>query len=119
MRVTFPPITHPCFFGIDMGRRWELIAAHETVEEIRNDIGADSLGYLSPEGLIKSTGQSGDGFCTACFSGTYPMEVPGELDKLSLEPPTWVRDSHDIDWEPQAPSGHHWWSAAAESARRT
>ena len=53
MRITAPPITHPCFFGIDMGRRWELIAAHETIEEIRQDIGADSLGYLTPQGLVE------------------------------------------------------------------
>jgi amidophosphoribosyltransferase len=99
MRITMPPITHPCFFGIDMGRRWELIAAHETVEEIRQDIGADSLGYITNEGLFGATGQPGHSFCTACFTGTYPMEVPGELDKLGLEPPAWAHDRHDIDWQ--------------------
>jgi amidophosphoribosyltransferase len=100
MRVTFPPITHPCFFGIDMGRRWELIAAKETVEEIRRDIGADTLGYLSPTGLLSVVDQPANTLCMACFSGKYPMPVPLELDKLSLEPPAWVRDAHDIDWEP-------------------
>jgi amidophosphoribosyltransferase len=99
MRVAAPPITHPCFFGIDMGRRWELIAAQETVEEIRRDIGADSLGYLTRDGLIGAVGQPRDGFCMACFTGEYPMDVPQELDKLSLEPPDWVRDRHDIEWE--------------------
>jgi amidophosphoribosyltransferase len=103
MRVTMPPITHPCFFGVDMGRRWELIAARETLEEIRNSIGADTLGYLSPDGLVASTDQPGDSFCTSCFTGKYPMPVPLELDKLSLEAPTWVRDAHDIDWEPHEP----------------
>ena len=102
MRVTFPPITHPCFFGIDMGRRWEMIAAKETVEEIRAEIGADSLGYLSSEGLMTAIGQPSDSFCTGCFTGKYPMPVPLELDKLSLEPPAWARDAHDIDWEPPA-----------------
>jgi amidophosphoribosyltransferase len=101
MRVTFPPITHPCFFGIDMGRRWELIAAKETVEEIRQDIGADSLGYLSTEGLLQVVKQPANTLCMACFTGNYPMPVPLELDKLSLEPPAWVRDAHDIEWEPQ------------------
>ena len=100
LRATMPPITHPCFFGIDMGRRWELIAARETVEEIRSDIGADSLGYLSPEGLVAATNQRRDSFCTACFTGSYPMDVPGELDKLGLEPPDWARDRHEIDWYP-------------------
>ncbi|MPZ48524.1 MAG: amidophosphoribosyltransferase [Dehalococcoidia bacterium] len=101
MRVTAPPITHPCFFGIDMGRRWELIAAQETVDEICRDIGADSLGYLSPQGLVSGVGQSEDSFCMACFTGKYPMEVPTELDKLGLEPPAWARDRHDIEWESQ------------------
>lgn len=100
MRVTAPPITHPCFFGIDMGRRWELIAARETVEEIRQDIGADSLGYLTERSLVESIGQPRESFCMACFTGEYPMDVPQELDKLGLEPPDWVRDRHDIEWDP-------------------
>jgi amidophosphoribosyltransferase len=83
-----------------MGRRWELIAARETVEEIRQTIGADTLGYLTPDGLVTAIGQQKDSFCMACFTGNYPMPVPLELDKLSLEPPAWVRDAHDIDWEP-------------------
>ncbi len=99
MRVAFPPITHPCFFGVDMGRRWELIAAQETVDEIRKDIGADSLGYLTPDALVDAVGQPRETFCTACFTGEYPLDVPQELDKLGLEPPVWVRDSHDIEWE--------------------
>jgi amidophosphoribosyltransferase len=98
LRVTAPPITHPCFFGIDMGRRWELIAAHETVEEIREDIGADSLGYLTKEGLVAAIGQPRESFCMGCFTGAYPMDVPTELDKLGLEPPGWG-DRHDIDWD--------------------
>jgi amidophosphoribosyltransferase len=105
MRVAAPPITHPCFFGIDMGRRWELIAAHETVEGIRRSIGADSLGYLSKEGLVAAIGdQPRESFCMACFTGEYPMPVPRELDKLGLEPPHWARDRHDIEWEPQQPA---------------
>jgi amidophosphoribosyltransferase len=103
MRVTAPPITHPCFFGIDMGRRWELIAARETIEEIRQSIGADTLGYLSPEGLVSAIGQPANTFCMSCFTGAYPMPVPLELDKLSMEPPAWARDAHVIDWESQEP----------------
>jgi amidophosphoribosyltransferase len=112
MRVTMPPITHPCFFGIDMGRRWELIAARETVEEIRQTIGADTLGYITPKGLTGAIGQTADSFCTACFTGEYPMPVPLELDKLSLETPSWVRDVHDIDWEPPQPVGQSGQSSA-------
>ena len=112
VRVTAPPITHPCFFGIDMGHRWELIAAQETIEEIRLDIGADSLGYLTSEGLVKAVGQPRESFCMACFTGDYPMDVPRELDKLQMEPPAWARDRHDIEWEPQAPSGQRPWAAA-------
>jgi hypothetical protein len=79
-----------------------LIAAHETIEEIRRDIGADSLGYLSTPGLVRAVGdQPAESFCMACFTGNYPMEVPTELDKLGLEPPIWARDHHDIEWEPQ------------------
>jgi amidophosphoribosyltransferase len=115
MRVTMPPITHPCFFGVDMGRRWELIAARETVEEIRQTIGADTLGYVSAESLIAATGQGPDSFCTACFSGEYPMPVPLELDKLVLETPAWVRDAHDIEWEAQAPSEPAVWGIASSS----
>jgi amidophosphoribosyltransferase len=104
MRVTAPPITHPCFFGIDMGRRWELIAARETIEEIRVDIGADSLGYLTRQGLTEAIGQPAGSFCMACFTGEYPLEVPQELDKLGLEPPEWVQDRHGISWTPDGAS---------------
>jgi len=101
LRVTAPPITHPCFFGIDMGRRWELIAARETIEEIRADIGADSLGYLTTQGLVEAIGQPRDSFCMACFTGSYPMDVPQELDKLGLETPQWLRDSDTPEWKAQ------------------
>jgi amidophosphoribosyltransferase len=100
MRVTAPPITHPCFFGIDMGRRWELVAARETIEQIREDIGADSLGYLTKEGLTAAINQPSKSFCMACFTGQYPIEVPQELDKLGLEPPEWAKDRHGINWTP-------------------
>ena len=85
MRITSPPITHPCFYGVDMASRGELIGAHLEVEEIREHIGADSLGYLSLEGTVLATGQTEDRLCTACFSGQYPSEVPLQLDKLALE----------------------------------
>jgi len=85
MRITAPPIRHPCFFGIDMASKWELIAGSKTVEEIRQHIGADTLGYLSIEGLLRAVGQSRDSFCTACFTGEYPMAVQLQMDKLVFE----------------------------------
>jgi amidophosphoribosyltransferase len=85
MRICAPPIKYPCFFGVDMATRRELIAAHKTVPEIRDFIGADSLGYLSMEGLLKSVNMPRDIFCTACFTGDYPIPVQLEMDKLALE----------------------------------
>jgi amidophosphoribosyltransferase len=86
MRVTSPPITHPCFYGIDMGTRWELIAAQKSVEEIREHIGADSLGYLSQEGLETALATPANKLCLACFTGDYPSPVPLQMDKLALDP---------------------------------
>jgi amidophosphoribosyltransferase len=85
MRICVPPIQHPCYFGVDMATTRELIASHMTVEEIRDLIGADSLGYLSVEGLVRSTGMPENGFCLACFTGDYPMPVQLSLDKYGLE----------------------------------
>jgi amidophosphoribosyltransferase len=85
VRICAPPIRFPCFFGVDMATRWELIAAQKTVPEVRDFIGADSLGYLSIEGLIKAVGLPRDNFCLACFTGDYPVPVQLEMDKLALE----------------------------------
>jgi amidophosphoribosyltransferase len=86
MRICAPPIKFPCFFGVDMATRRELIASRMSVEEIRQYIGADSLGYLSLHGLIKSIGLPKETFCNACFTGDYPVPVQLEMDKLALEP---------------------------------
>ncbi|GAB4506810.1 MAG: amidophosphoribosyltransferase [Anaerolineales bacterium] len=72
--ITCPPIAHPCFMGVDMGRHEDLIAHNRTVEEIREHVGADSLYYLSVEGMMKAV-QRKDGFCQACFTGQYPIPV--------------------------------------------
>ena len=85
MRICAPPIRYPCFFGVDMATRWELIAAHKTVPEVRDFIGADSLGHLSIDGLIKAVDLPKDIFCLACFTGDYPIPVQLEMDKLALE----------------------------------
>jgi len=79
VRVASPPVTDPCFFGIDTPDKNKLIAATHTIEEIQNRMGADSLGYLSVEGMLEAIGLGKDTICTACFTGDYPMELP-ELD---------------------------------------
>lgn len=83
MRISSPPYKYPCFFGIDTSTRKQLVASTSSVEEIRQLIGADSLEYLSLEGLLKTPIGSNVGFCTACFNGNYPMEVPDEMEKNS------------------------------------
>lgn len=74
MCITCPPITHPCFMGVDMGRFEDLIAHKRSVDEICEKVGADSLTYLSVDGMMRAVGQS-DGFCQACFTGKYPVQV--------------------------------------------
>jgi amidophosphoribosyltransferase len=85
MCICAPPIRHPCFFGVDMATRQELIAARKTVPEIAKAIGADSLGYLSIDGLIQAVDLPRENFCLACFTGEYPVPVQLEMDKLALE----------------------------------
>jgi amidophosphoribosyltransferase len=87
MRICAPPIRYPCFFGVDMATRWELIAAQKTTSEVRDFIDAESLGYLSINGLIKAIALPKDTFCLACFTGNYPIPVQLEMDKLALETP--------------------------------
>ncbi len=84
MRVSSPPMMYPCYFGVDIPSRKQLVASSRTVEEIRKMIGADSLGYLSLEGLKKTPIGAKCGFCNACFNAEYPMDVPGEVNKLSF-----------------------------------
>ncbi len=85
LRICAPPIRYPCFFGVDMATRWELIAARKSVTEIKEHLGADSLGYLSLNGLIRAVDLPRDIFCLACFTGAYPIPVQIEMDKLALE----------------------------------
>ncbi|MCL0087486.1 amidophosphoribosyltransferase [Dehalococcoidia bacterium] len=85
LRICAPPIRYPCIFGIDMATRRELIAATRSIPEICQWIGADSLGYLSLDGLIEAVGLPRENFCLACFTGDYPVPVQLEMDKLALE----------------------------------
>ena len=85
LRICAPPIMFPCHLGVDLATRKELIAANMTVEEIREFVGADSLGYLSHEGLLRAVGAANNGVCMACFTGNHPIPVQLEMDKLALE----------------------------------
>src|ERR687891_1408149 len=76
MRITSPPIRWPCFYGIDMSTREELVASDQDVDGVRRFVGADSLAYLSLGALVRATGAPGDAFCRACFDGEYPIPVP-------------------------------------------
>jgi amidophosphoribosyltransferase len=84
VRISSPPIRHPCFLGVDMGTYEELIAAHQTVEEIRGYVGADSLVYLSLERMMKAIGRV-DGYCNACFTGHYPISALNGFNKTGFE----------------------------------
>jgi amidophosphoribosyltransferase len=88
LRISSPPIISPCFYGIDMADQNELIAAGANLEQVRDQLGATSLAYLSLEGLQASTGQDSDRFCRACLTGEYPTDIPSELRgaKLRFEP---------------------------------
>jgi amidophosphoribosyltransferase len=77
MRVSSPPTSWPCYYGIDTPTRRELIASSHTVDEIRRYVGADSLAYLSLKGLLEAVGKD-DGYCAACWTGRYPVEFPGQ-----------------------------------------
>ncbi len=87
VRISSPPIEWPCFYGIDFASRAELIASGLAINDIQQSIGADSLGYLSEEGMIAATEQPANELCTACFTGKYPIPLPAEerLGKNLLE----------------------------------
>ncbi len=87
VRISSPPVKWPCFYGIDFATRAELIASGLEVEEIRRSIGADSLGYVSLEGLIESTQIEDKKLCSACFTGVYPIRIPTDMSegKMRLE----------------------------------
>ena len=87
LRISAPPIFHPCFYGIDTAVQAELIAATHTEDQIRDFVGADSLGYLSIKGVLAALDLPYEGFCFACFDGRYPEPVPYDVKehKLVLE----------------------------------
>ena len=88
LRITSPPIEWPCFYGIDMSTRHELVASDLSVDEIRAFVAADSLGYLSLDGLVRAAGSPKADLCRACFDGEYPVPIPdgeGAPAKFALE----------------------------------
>ncbi len=88
MRVSCPPFTNPCYFGTDIDSKENLIACQMTIPEICQHIGADTLGYLSVDGVQSLTSDElkpQAGFCTACFTGDYPISVPNEMPKDKFE----------------------------------
>ncbi|MDF5712546.1 MAG: amidophosphoribosyltransferase [Rhizonema sp. NSF051] len=90
MRISSPPVTHPCFYGIDTDTQDQLIAATKSVEEIAQQLEVDSLAYLSWKGMLEATGEDPQSFCSACFTGDYPVPVPElvKRSKLMLEKAT-------------------------------
>ena len=88
MRISSPPVTHPCFYGIDTDTQDQLIAARLTLEEIATHLGVDSLAYLSKQGMVDAAKANSNNFCSACFDGAYPIEMEEAVrsSKLMLEP---------------------------------
>ena len=84
MRISSPPVTHPCFYGIDTDNQDQLIASTKSVEEIAQKIGVDSLAYLSWEGMLEATHEDPESFCSACFTGDYPVPVPEMIKRSKL-----------------------------------
>jgi amidophosphoribosyltransferase len=86
MRISAPPIKHPCHYGVDMSSREEMVAHGRTVDEIAEHLGTDSLAYLSLEGVYEAVGGSRDQHCDACFTGDYPLAgSEGQKDKFAFE----------------------------------
>ncbi|HEX9934179.1 MAG TPA: phosphoribosyltransferase family protein, partial [bacterium] len=85
IRVTSPRICYPCYYGMDFPTPKELIASNKSVDEIRAFLGADSLGYLSKEGMLSTVPGQGRGYCTACFDGEYPDPPEERFEKNQYE----------------------------------
>jgi amidophosphoribosyltransferase len=84
MRISSPPVTHPCFYGIDTDTQDQLIAATKSVAEIAKQLQVDSLAYLSWEGMLETTREDTNSFCSACFTGNYPVTIPEQVKRSKL-----------------------------------
>ncbi|WP_030015259.1 amidophosphoribosyltransferase [Curtobacterium sp. S6] len=101
VRISSPPVKWPCFYGIDFASRAELIANGMSVDEIGASMGADSLGYISEDGMIEATEQPREKLCTACFTGNYPIELP-DADRLGKN----LFDAHRSSAATKNPGSH-------------
>ena len=95
VRLSAPPFLYPCYFGTDIDSRDNLIAAQHSIEEIREIIGVDSIGYLSTENVYKLADNAHLGFCAACFTGDYPCEIPKKAAKSRFEQKISEREKED------------------------
>ena len=102
VRISCPPTISPCFYGVDTPRRSELIAATHSLEEIRKYLAADSLGYLSLDGLTQSVRGQGKSYCTSCYTGKYPVAFPQDQSaylqltlKLNEQPASRPEEEHE------------------------
>ncbi|OUL29077.1 amidophosphoribosyltransferase [Nostoc sp. 106C] len=84
MRISSPPVTHPCFYGIDTDTQDQLIAATKSVEEIAKQLEVDTLAYLSWQGMLEATREDTNSFCSACFTGDYPVLIPEQVKRSKL-----------------------------------
>ena len=105
LRISSPPYKWPCFYGMDTGTRGELLAANLTVDEIRDYLDVDTLSYLILDRLLEATGAVNAGFCDACLTGEYPIEVPVNLRKAVLEVDPVERDEHGTPIRPDRSAG--------------
>jgi amidophosphoribosyltransferase len=90
LRISCPPIRHPCYFGVDFAERSQLVATGKTVDDIRRYLGVDSLHYLSLEGLLSCMQRPGERYCTACYSGEYRLD-PDHPEATFINQPEQVR----------------------------
>jgi amidophosphoribosyltransferase len=105
LRVSCPPVRHPCYYGIDMASRDELVGSGRSVAEVAEFVGADSLAYLSLEATTAATGQSTDSLCRACFDGHYIIPVPGEPAAETVAGTADARLAEWPDWGTGEPTG--------------
>jgi amidophosphoribosyltransferase len=103
LRISCPPTVSPCFYGVDTPRKHELIAATHTLEEIRRYVAADTLGYLSMEGLLSAVNGRGAAYCTSCYTGVYPVAFPRDHSgylQLMLKVDAVAEPQHEEEHEP-------------------
>ena len=107
LRISSPPYKWPCFYGMDTGTRGELLAANLTVDEIRDYVDVDTISYLTLDRLLEATGAVNAGFCDACLTGEYPIEVPVNLRKAVLEVEPVERDENGTPVRREPSAGSH------------